>query len=51
MHQPKDIDWVDENMSMYALPLSTPLALTAPQVVCNYFILLDDSRSYCGLQL
>ena len=31
--------WVDENMCVYALPLTTPLYFT-PQVVCNYFILL-----------
>ena len=33
-------DWlVDEDMYMYALPLTTSLCLT-PQIVCNYFILL-----------
>ena len=25
MHQPKDIDWADENMCMYALPLTASL--------------------------
>ena len=30
----------DESMCVYALPLTTSLNLT-PQIVCNYFILLD----------
>ena len=50
MHQPKDTEWlVDENMCMYALPLTTPLYLT-PQVVCDYFILLGKSSFHNGLQ-
>ena len=32
----------DENMHMYALPLTTSLCLTPP-IACNYFILLGKS--------
>ena len=39
MYQPKDTDWADENMFMYALPLTRSLYLT-PQIICNYFTLL-----------
>jgi len=35
----RQIGWADENMCMYALPLTTSLLLTS-QIVCNYFILL-----------
>ena len=33
------IGWANENMCMYALPLTTSLYLTL-QIICNYFILL-----------
>jgi len=35
----KQTGCADENLHMYALPLTTSLCLT-PQIVCNYFILL-----------
>jgi len=33
----KQTGCADENLHMYALPLTTSLCLT-PQIVCNYFI-------------
>ena len=38
-NQKTQTGWVDENMCMCALPLTTSLCLT-PKIACNYFILL-----------